>query len=71
MSDQPDNIPTKFNVTVPTEAAEGHYADFASVWHNAETFILDFTSMTRPPRLVTDDTGAQSRQVDCQTVTRV
>jgi hypothetical protein len=69
MSDEP--LPTAFNITVPPEHLEGHYADFASVWHNNETFILDFVSMSRPPTPTRTDEGGQVARIDAQVVTRV
>ena len=64
-------LPTSFNITVPPEHLEGHYADFASVWHNNETFILDFVSMSQPPKPTRTDEGGAVAQVNCQVVTRV
>ncbi len=64
-------IPTAFNINVPPEQLEGHYADFASVWHNNETFILDFVSMSRPPVPDRADDGTSVARVDAQVVTRV
>lgn len=64
-------LPTTFNITVPPEQLAGHYADFVSVWHNKETFILDFVSMSHPPRPTTTDDGTSVAQVNCQVVSRV
>jgi hypothetical protein len=69
MTEEP--LPPAFNITVPPERLEGHYADFASVWHNKETFILDFVSMNRPPTPTRTDEGGQVARVDAQVVTRV
>jgi hypothetical protein len=66
-----DSVHTAFNITVPPEKLEGHYADFASVWHNNETFILDFVSMNRPPQPTRTDDGGQVARIDAQVVTRV
>ncbi len=63
---QPD-----FNISIPPEKLEGHYADFASVWHNNETFILDFVSMSRPPSPAVAETGEPVARIDAQVVTRV
>ena len=64
-------LPTNLNINVPPEKIEGHFADFASVWHNNETFILDFVSMSGPPTPVRGDDGQQVAQINCQVVTRV
>lgn len=71
MTENGASLPTNLNITVPTEHLEGHYADFASVWHNNETFILDFVSMSRPPQPTRQDDGSTVAQVECQVVTRV
>lgn len=70
-ADDASPLPTSFNITVPPEQLEGHYADFASVWHNNETFILDFVSMNAPPRPTQTEQGAPVARVDAQVVTRV
>lgn len=65
-------LPMKFNIDVPPEKAEGHYADFANVWHGKETFILDFAAAIRPPQTVEDDSGeAVATRMDARVVTRV
>jgi hypothetical protein len=69
MTEQP--LSPSFNITVPPEKLEGHYADFASVWHNNETFILDFVSMSRPPHPTRTEEGEQVARIDAQVVTRV
>ena len=71
MTDPTGALPTNLNINVPPEQLEGHYADFASVWHNNETFILDFVSMSQPPTETVDDGGTKVAQISCQVVTRV
>ena len=71
MTDAGAPLPTNLNINVPPEHLEGHYADFASVWHNNETFILDFVSMSQPPTPTRDEEGKQVAQISCQVVTRV
>lgn len=63
--------PTALNVNLPPEQVEGHFADFASVWHNDETFILDFASMVHPPGPGTDAEGNQAMVVNAVIVARV
>ncbi|MDO9456475.1 DUF3467 domain-containing protein [Nocardioides sp.] len=69
MTEEP--LSPAFNINVPPEHLEGHYADFASVWHNNETFILDFVSMSRPPTPTRTDEGGAVARIDAQVVTRV
>jgi hypothetical protein len=63
--------PTTFEVNVPPEKREGHYADYAGIWHNQETFILDFVAMTEPPAEKQDAEGETINAVPCEVVTRV
>ena len=67
----PPGTPPGFTINVPAEVEEGHYADFASIWHNAETFVLDFAAMTGPARLGHDDAGQSMASVQCRVVARV
>jgi hypothetical protein len=71
MDDAAAPVPTNLNITVPPEHLEGHFADFASVWHNNETFILDFVSMSQPPTPARDEAGQPVTQVNGQVVSRV
>lgn len=64
-------MPAQFILNLPPEEEEGHYADFANIWHNNETFILDFAAMTQPPTATTDDAGNPVAQVPARIVTRV
>jgi hypothetical protein len=70
---QPQQLPVNFNINVPPEQLEGHYADFANIWHNNETFILDFAAMTQPPQPVFGEAAGQpiAAQIDGVVVTRV
>jgi hypothetical protein len=40
----------EFSLDVPSEVEVGFYADFASIWHTPETFVLDFAVLKRPPQ---------------------
>lgn len=60
-----------FNVHLPPEKVAGHYADFASVWHNRDTFILDFLAMSQPTSMVTDEAGERTPQINAEVVSRV
>ncbi len=71
MTEHGSGLSTSFNISVPPEHLEGHYADFASVWHNNETFILDFVSMSQPPTPTHTEDGGPVAQVNAQVVTRV
>jgi hypothetical protein len=66
-------LPVNFNVNVPVEQLEGHYADFANIWHNQETFVLDFAAMSQPPQPVFGEVGGQpiAAEINGQVVARV
>jgi hypothetical protein len=59
------------NVNLPDQHVEGHYADFANIWHTPETFVLDFLATARPPHPVADGQGSATTVLDAQVVTRV
>lgn len=61
----------KINLDVPTEVEAGAYADFASIWHTDQTFVLDFAAMTRPPQPGTDADGSEVVAIESRVVSRV
>lgn len=59
-------------VHITPEAAIGVYAAFVSIWHDAESFTLDFSVPLGPPQLREEEsTGQQFAQMDAQIVSRV
>lgn len=64
-----ESVARNFNIHCPEELLEGHYADFASIWHNQDAFVLDFVSMAAPPQPAED--GAKAVNISCRVVTRV
>ena len=46
---------TQFAIEVPDSLEAGAYADFVSIWHTRDAFVLDFASLVRPPEQVTDE----------------
>lgn len=58
MSDPSDEaVPTRFDIELTPEGQVGVFADFASVWHTANTFVLDFVATVRPPQSQVDEAG--------------
>jgi hypothetical protein len=51
---------------MPIEKAGGVYADFVRAWHTQDAFVLDFATLTEPPR---NDDGQMV--LDAQVVSRV
>lgn len=47
------------SMQISAEVEVGVFADFASVWHTPNTFVLDFLSIRRPPELPTVEGGEQ------------
>jgi hypothetical protein len=48
MADFPPPQQLQFQVNLPPEGELGVFADFASVWHTPNTFVLDFLAVTAP-----------------------
>lgn len=64
--------PQQFSIDLPTENVAGSYADFASVWHTANSFVMDFVVLAQPPTPSTDPTtGAATTIVPGRVVSRV
>lgn len=68
---QPPPVSAHLDIELPPQNIEGHYADFANIWHNQETFILDFAAMAGPPIVGPNDQGQVVANIPCQVVTRV
>jgi hypothetical protein len=62
----------RFQVEIGPEVEIGVYANFVSIWHDDETFTLDFAAVTRPPFPAHDpSTGEEYTQVPTRIVSRV
>ncbi|MFF3664513.1 DUF3467 domain-containing protein [Microtetraspora malaysiensis] len=69
MIDEPES---RLEVTISPEVEAGQYANFASVWHTRDGFILDFAVITRPPAMADDpQSGTQYVSVPTRIVSRV
>lgn len=66
MSDQPPQA--RFEIQIPDDLREGHYANFLSVWHTQHDFTLDF-AVTEPPVAGDEDSGEFT--IPCRVVARV
>lgn len=62
---------SRFVIDVTPEIEAGHHADFVSVWHTRETFVLDFAALRRPPELKTDEDGTVFIELLTRIVARV
>lgn len=43
-------IASQYNVEIPSEVVNGHYADFVSLWHTRDVFVLDFAALKASPQ---------------------
>ena len=48
MTDSPPQIPRAHQIELPPEHVVGVPADFASVWHTPESFVIDFLAARGP-----------------------
>ncbi|XVX20936.1 DUF3467 domain-containing protein [Actinomycetota bacterium] len=55
----------------PEAMAQGVYADFAAVWHTADSFVLDFAALTAASQQGTDDEGRPVQINEATVVSRV
>jgi Protein of unknown function (DUF3467) len=56
VNDEPEN---RLEVSISAEVESGQYANFVSVWHTQDGFVLDFAVITRPPQLANDPSSGQ------------
>ena len=46
--EQPQPQPQQAQIHIPEDRLEGSYADFVSVWHSKDAFVLDFAVLAQP-----------------------
>jgi hypothetical protein len=61
----------EYDIDIPAEVEPGTYADFASIWHTADSFVLDFAVLKRPPKPTVNEDGSRVLKVPTRVVTRV
>lgn len=64
-------IPTRLEIDVPAEVLPGTYADFVSVWHTGDVFVLDFAALVRAPVEADDGSGGRVVATQASVTTRV
>jgi hypothetical protein len=62
---------SRLEVSISDEVEAGQYANFASVWHTQDGFVLDFAVITRPPQLADDSSGHRFISVPTRIVSRI
>jgi hypothetical protein len=65
-----ENLPRRHQIEVPQEHVVGVPADFASVWHTPESFVIDFLAARGPAQIV-DDGGSPAFVQDLVVSARV
>ena len=40
----------RIQIKLPAELSGGVFADFVRAWHTSDAFVLDFATLTEPPR---------------------
>jgi len=58
----PDPNEQQAHIHLPEDVIEGTYADFVSVWHSRDVFVLDFAVLAQP---------ATPQQLNARVVSRV
>lgn len=69
-----EEIPPEQRIVLEIEPSiePGMHADFASIWHTPNTFVLDFSSLRQPPQhTVDEDTGKPLVLLPARVVARV
>ncbi len=61
----------RYEIEAGEDVTVGTYADFVSLWHTKEIFVLDFAVLKQPPQLATDDEGKQIVRLPTRVVSRV
>jgi hypothetical protein len=67
----PQDVPQqRVNFAITPEVEVGTFANFVSVWHQPDCFVLDFSTWTQPPRLVEEE-GQRMVNLSARVVSRV
>ena len=62
----------EFKIDLPSKVIDGKFADFASIWHTPNVFVLDFVAVTSPPKVDEDPhTGEESSVIPGRVVSRI
>jgi hypothetical protein len=64
-------VPQIIRFSVPPDVEAGVYANFVSLWHQPDSFVLDFSVFTAPPQLKEHEDGHQFFDLPARIVSRV
>lgn len=68
---QDEELPQQLQIELPDDLAGGNYADFASIWHTPNVFVLDFIAVKQPPVPATGERGEAVLTVPGRVVSRI
>ena len=60
----------RFAIQIPDAQRAGVFADFVSIWHTQESFVLDFAALVQPMVSV-EEAGEQIYEGQAEVVSRV
>jgi hypothetical protein len=66
-----DGIPQRIKFSIAPEVETGVYANFVSLWHQPDCFILDFSVFTAPAQLSETEDGQRFADLPARVVARV
>jgi len=62
----------RLQIELPPEVEGGTFADFASIWHTSDTFVIDFIASKQPPQTQkVGKTGETARVQPAKVVSRI
>jgi len=68
---QPSVLPQIIRFSVPVEIEAGVYANFVSLWHQPDSFVLDFSVFAAPPQHKEHEDGHKFFDLPARIVSRV
>lgn len=67
-----EGIPQFFQIELSKKILPGTFADFASIWHTPNVFVMDFVALAQPPQPQDDpETGKPRVLIPGQIVSRI
>ena len=64
-------LPQRMTFVSTPEVETGVYANFVSLWHQPDCFVLDFSVFTQPPQVIDEPEGGKHIELPARIVSRV
>lgn len=64
-------MPTQFNINIPAELEGGVFANFAAIWQDQDSIVIDFAAAAGPAQPVQQQDGGTVAHVKAKVVSRV